>query len=399
MRRPSQGNLSLTQRDVRMTVVERLKTYLPLRVSGRRLTTDMVLDVVLEAAVTGRTVEAVCDDLADVADANTIRQCINSHFRADQLAGLEDQLNQALVADIPGKVFRGARDIACDLHDQPFYGQTPGLLALACRARARAGTTYFYRVATAYAMHHGVRVTLAVAFVRPTDSLPEVLASLLARVAQLGVRVARLWLDKGFATTPIYRHLLAIGMPAIIACPIRGQRGGTRALCRGRASYTTTHTFHSQAYGDCTVPVVVARTFTSSRRRRRPNRATWLVFVQINSCLKPHQVRQLYRRRFGIESSHRTMRQVRARTTSRNPALRFVYMALGFILVNIWISLRFLYCQIPRRGRGGRPLAEDRLRLNRLAAFVRRWVEQRYDVISEIRATALPIHVDRSVVY
>ena len=83
------------------------------------------------------------------------------------------------------------------------------------------------------------------------------------------------------------------------------------------------------------------------------------------------------------------MRYVRLRTTSRNPALRFVYMALGFVLVNIWITLRFAYCQIPRRG--GRLIDEEGFRLDRLASFIHHAVEHRYGVTHEIQATALPI--------
>lgn len=33
--------------------------------------------------------------------------------------------------------------------------------------------------------------------------------------------------------------------PALIACPIRGRTGGTRALCRGNKSYRIRHTFRN----------------------------------------------------------------------------------------------------------------------------------------------------------
>lgn len=391
MREPLKHNLSLSSEDVRAMTLDRLRTYLPLRADGWLVSTDMVLDIMLEAAVTGKTIESVCRDLTGVADANTIRDYLHRGLRPERLDELEDRFNASLVPDVPRRIRRQKQDIACDVHDQAFYGHTPELMAYACRDRARSGTTYFYRVATAYVMHNGLRITLAVAFVRPEDQLPEVLAKLLERVAQLGVTIRRLWLDKGFARTPIYRHLQQTGTPSIIACPIRGKKGGTRALCTGRGSYSTTHTFRSQTYGQCTVPVVVARAYSSSRWRRKPRRATWLLFVQLNSTLRPQRVRQLYRKRFGIESSYRCMRQVRLRTTTRNPAWRFVFMALGFLLVNIWIILRFLHCQIPRRGRSGRPLDEDRFRLDRLASFIHQAVTRRYGVVHEIWATALPI--------
>lgn len=82
----------------------------------------------------------------------------------------------------------------------------------------------------------------------------------------------------------------------------------------------------------------------------------WMVFAVIGSALSPYQVRDAYRRRFGIESSYRQMRQLRIKTNSRNGALRFVYLAVALLLVNIWSLLRFRYCQAPRRGRSGRPV-------------------------------------------
>src|SRR3712207_8206968 len=46
-------------------------------------------------------------------------------------------------------------------------GATPQAEELWVRGEARAGTTRFYRIATAYVMLAGVRVTLAVQFVLP----------------------------------------------------------------------------------------------------------------------------------------------------------------------------------------------------------------------------------------
>ena len=37
------------------------------------------------------------------------------------------------------------------------------------------------------------------------------------------------------------------GTPALLACTIRGRTGSTRALCRGKKSYRTTHTFRNTA--------------------------------------------------------------------------------------------------------------------------------------------------------
>jgi len=46
-----------------------------------------------------------------------------------------------------------------------------------------------------------------------------------------------------------------------------------------------------------------------------------------------------YRKRFGIESSYKLMNQARARTSTKKPVLRLLYVGLGLLLVNIWIYI------------------------------------------------------------
>jgi IS4 transposase len=51
----------------------------------------------------------------------------------------------------------------------------------------------------------------------------------------------------------------------------------------------------------------------------------------------PTEIRERYRKRFGIETSFRQMRQARIYTCTRNPRLRLVFVALAAILRNLWV--------------------------------------------------------------
>jgi hypothetical protein len=78
VRGPTKNTLSLSADDVRTEAQARLREALPLAAEGYSVTTGMLLDVLLHAAATGRSVEATCDELLCVADANTVREYLNS---------------------------------------------------------------------------------------------------------------------------------------------------------------------------------------------------------------------------------------------------------------------------------------------------------------------------------
>ena len=126
-------------------------------------------------------------------------------------------------------------------------------------------------------MQRDVRLTLALIFVKPSDDTLSLLSGLLAHLRAAGIRIKCVYADKGFCSIPVLRRLLDLGLPAIIATPIRGKQAGTRALCQGRRSSATSQTFRSAEHGELRVPVTVAR--SEGRQRSGRRRASWCVYV------------------------------------------------------------------------------------------------------------------------
>jgi putative transposase len=381
----------LTDDQVLEHASQNLDAHLPLVAEGYKCTTENLLHILLVAAARQCTIESACAELNNGPGAETIRQYLNEQLTPERLPELEASLNEALASQVPARLWRKDQDIAMDLHDRPYYGKTSQEEGLWVGGRAKAGTTHFYRVATAYVIHNGLRVTLALRFYLPTDSVVGVVEMLTKRIKALGIVINRLLLDKGFDGIDVQSYLDQSGIPSLIACSIRGKTGGTRALCKGNKSYNTVHTFHNRTEKkEFTANVAVCRAFTTNKRTgRMKRRAEWLVFILINLDLTPKQVRRLYRRRFGVETSYRCAGRVRAWTTTKNPALRFVLIGLSFFLQNVWLHLRWLYTQVPRRGR--RRLDTKRFTLVRFARFIVSAVEKRYGCIREITAPAVPI--------
>jgi putative transposase len=299
----------------------------------------------------------------------------------------EVELNQALSSAIPVGMPRGGLEVALDVHDEPFYGQSPELRTYTCKAQAKQGTSRFFRIASAYVIWREVRLTLALTYVLPEDDLPQVVTRLLHGLQRFGIHATVLYLDKGFCSGAVLTLLRQQRQAAILACPIGGKVGGTRALCRGRRSYRTAYTFADGT----TVELAVVATLvadTSGRRRRK-----WLLFVLLAVDWTPYQVYRKYRRRFGIESSFRLLRQARAMTTSQNPALRFFLLGLALVMQNVWVKLRWLLTRRP--GKGRQPVVATLLRFDRFRRLLIRAVESLYAVIMSVSV----YHSPNSVIY
>jgi hypothetical protein len=384
------NNLTLTDKTVLEEAQSMLEHHLDLQAEGYKCTTEDLLNVLLGVAADQGTIESVCADLVGAPNPETIRQYMNEQLCVEELPQLEAALNRALVAKLPPRLWRRGQDVAMDFHDRPYYGKSSQEEGLWIRAQAKDGTTRFYRVATAYILVNHLRFTLGIHFVLPGTSKVDVVCRLLRQVQELNIPLRRLLLDRGFAGIEVQEILDQQQIPALIACPIRGKSGGTRALCQGRRSYCTQHTFKGTNGQARTAELAVCRSFTTAKRTKRlKRRATWQVFILIHLDMSPRQVRRLYRRRFGIETSYRCAGKVRGWTTSPNPAYRFLLMALGVLLVNIWTLLRWSFTQRPRRG--ARWLDIRRFQLDRFAKFIVRALQRHYGYVHQITAVVAPL--------
>ena len=383
MREPTPGpSIQLTDQQTLHDTMLMGRQHIPLSANGYRSPTDDLWRSLRPAAARGASLEAACADLEGAPDANTVREHLNDQLPVRGISELQQQWNMLLCDLLPQWLRHRPQELAIDFHDQPYYGcdNPDDQDNWVCRGEARDGTTRFYRCATAYVMLHDVRLTVAVVFVKPTMEKLTVLERLLSAVKSAGLTIKCLYADKGFCTIPCLRYLSRRHIPAIIAMPIRGKQGGSRALCHGQKSYRTTYTLQSAEHGRLSVPVAVVRTYQRRRSGRRQLR--WLLYVCLRCGGPVLRVRQRYRRRFGIETSYRLMEQVRARTSSPNPALRFLLMGIALLIVNMWIRLHWLFLRL--RGRGPRRVARWRFRLDRMTRFLTHAIERFYGVVTAV---------------
>lgn len=173
---------SVSGQDLRNTVQDVYQSHLPFRADGYKCTTEMVYDVLLKAAMKEMSIEAACQDLGDVVDGNTIRAVLNEALDIDQIRVYEQMLNESYAFALPRQIRTKKVEAAIDFHGEPFYGKNEELRAVACRNKATQGTTRFITTASAYVVYHQLRITLAVTFVLPEDSVLDVVKRLIERL-------------------------------------------------------------------------------------------------------------------------------------------------------------------------------------------------------------------------
>lgn len=106
---------------------------------------------------------------------------------------------------------------------------------------------------------------------------------------------------------------------------VRGKKGGTRALTKGRKSRTTLYTMRSSNSGK-TMMFPIHAVVTYWKGRQGKNKAVTYLFASSPQHPLLNRMLEEYRLRFGIESSYRLMSESRVCTSTRDPKLRILYV-------------------------------------------------------------------------
>jgi putative transposase len=96
----------------------------------------------------------------------------------------------------------------------------------------------------------------------------------------------------------------------------------------------------------------------------------------------PQEIRQGYRKRFGIESSYRQMRQARIFTCTPDPHLRLTFVAVALLLRNLWVWVH--QTMLSEGGGEAMTVRLERLRFKRMLEWIDRWI------LSELHDGSLP---------
>src|SRR5512135_3121813 len=276
----------------------------------------------------------------------------------------------------------------------PFFAETQGCSSFSAPTRLRKpGITLVLGLVL-----HGQRFTPAVVPVTRSESLKQVLQELLALVSKMGLKIGLLLLDRGFYSVEVIRYLQQARRPFLMPMVCHGRTAdhplGPSASNVCKAMQTSgwyTYTLQDGENNKATVSVCVKRAWDKHKHGKR-KRATWVYAYWGIAPRRVDWVKDTYRRRFGIETSYRPMNQCRIRTTTRKFNVRFLYVAIGLLLRNLWVRLHHFVLSSPRRG--CRRYTWERLRVERILLWLEEVAKIMYGLVNTIETER---HVPESV--
>lgn len=260
-------------------------------------------------------------------------------------------------------------DVAVDFHEIPYYGtaidpKRPQFV----KTKEERGTHRAYRYATLDIVTRNFRLTVALRYLDHRGRLAAVLKDLLRDARAAGVQIGRLYLDREFYGYEPLRYLAE--QPLTVITPLRLGSSQRKRWEHGQRSYVAEHWLKDSKGRGAPLHLrihVVVRYQKGVRFGKHG--CQYLIYAVLGGLALDdrHEVRlpkthELYRRRFGIESSYRVAQQGLPRTCARSVPWRLLYLAVALLLENEWVILRLQYTSEGRSGPTGLILREELLR-------------------------------------
>lgn len=345
---------TLTARDVQAHAAQLCQHHLKLSDHGPKCTAGLLLTVLCYAAARIGSLSAACKALREAPTYTAFHNALLATLPT--LTELQRRVHRALQGDLPKALRRKRQPLAIDLHLVPYHGQHLHEEDEIYRSQAKDGTSHFHAYATAYVIRKGCRFTVALTYVRKGEALEKVIQRLLQQTAKAGVRLRYLLLDRGFWSVNVIRYLQAARYPFLMPVPCRGRKanhpkgpGGTRVLHLHKSSGWGRYTLTNDKGRRATVSICVKCRNRRGERGKHGREA--LVYAYGKMTPSSYRwVKETYRTRFAIETSYRQLGEARIRTSTQDPLLRFLYVAIALILRNVWVWLHWAVLAQPRRG-------------------------------------------------
>ena len=373
-------NSHLKPKECCILAVVALDRHLIIPIQGR-LTQLRLFQALVGMAAMHQSVHSITGFLDRVPCETSFRY----HLKKLDMSKVEQKSTATLthfVQDVlkPGTVYQ----FAIDYTNDPYYGETTDEnKPFVIRSKRKKSTNEFYSYVTLYVTPKDQQMTLAVYPVQQRTTKVGYIARCLDRIAELGLMIKVLRLDREFYTWKVFGFLTRVEVPFIV--PTKKQSARMKELLQGTTSRYAEYRMGTKP--PVLLMIAVAVRYAQGKQGKHGVENPGYVVGGLD--WHPLQVHRFYRSRFSIESSYRMRNQVKPRTGTRNPVIRYLYVIISFLLKNIWIVLLWRYFSPVKRG--PRTIDMRTFRFERFVVMIGEGIRKSMGIVKEIPVLRLPV--------
>jgi hypothetical protein len=330
------GHCTVTPASVRCLARQALAKALPWEGYGRLATAQKILDVLLLAAALVSSLSAVVKRFAFGFSHETARKAVDANLPG--LDGLTRGLLDALYLFGSRALRRRRWVVAIDEHRCPFYGDRSTFAVTG--GQKKHGTKYAFGYATCVLVHLRHRFTVGLIALTGGERPHEIVEALLAQMERRGLKLRGVVLDSGFDSGDVF--LLLQGRKLSYTVPLRkkgnskNKRNAVWELEVGTVARVSWKTDKGNRPVS-TLAVVMRR--PKEKQKKVYAFGGWGEAQARKQERRAALARRWYRKRFGIETSYRQMRQAKVKTTKKDVRYRLLLIGLALLLRQAWVWL------------------------------------------------------------
>jgi len=232
------------------------------------------------------------------------------------------------------KLFEGKKDVAIDFTDWLFYGKPDTQMVVG--TKPTRGTHRAYKFGTICIVENGVRFTLLALPVENEDGREEEMVRVVEKLLEYAtkkIKINRVYADRWFYKTEIVNILRKFGLDFVIQAAKTPWVKRVVEENKDRLPVVVEHTLkrNRPPYMKESIKLFIVRS-----DRSEDGVACFATNLDVDEK-SAERYAELFKRRWGIETSYRVENNFRPKTTSKSPVVRLFYFMFSVCIYNLWV--------------------------------------------------------------
>lgn len=251
-------------------------------------------------------------------------------------------------------------EIAIDYTYDPYYGdRTDENRAYINDAQRKKSTHKFYAYATLSIVNKNEKFILAVLPLKKEHTNLEYVQLMLTALDKHKIRPKVIYMDGGFYGKDLFDYLEKRHIPFV--CPMPLKQGRIQNIVdAAKKTQTVSYELRGKSFDGQSIYVNMGISVCHVVEKGvRVTKKYLFAYYGLSWSVK--KISRKYEHRFSIEATYRIRNDVKPRTSTRNPVIRYLFALISFVIENVWVAIQnthFIKIQ-----RGPKVIDEDKFRL------------------------------------